>query len=317
MKAITKKITAMAAVLAVMAAGYSVSTYCMSCPIGVYASAAEYSLTSSQISGFQKDWKAHGWVLKQGFWANNTKTGKTVIKDAQRLLNFTVNSSLDIDGQFGPATKNAVKSFQRRYGLSQDGVIGSGTWNKLISVAKEKISGANEKDNVISVTSGYNVESVIAAAQAQLGMRKSNLGYTDDWCAYYVSDLLRNAGVNIKRSANPRDLTISALNNGLGKFYCFRDNNITSLRKNGISGSGLNRVQRVSRNQVTPQRGDIIMYLWADDDDGITNWSHVGIVTGYDARTNTVYTVEGNTSGGKVANRARNYNSEVVGLLRI
>lgn len=38
---------------------------------------------------------------------------------------------------------------------------------------------------------------------------------------------------------------------------------------------------------------------------------------GYDASTNTIYTVEGNTSGGKVANRSRSYNSEVVGLLRM
>ena len=317
MKAFTKKITAMAAVLTIMTAGVPAGSFGVLDPVGISASAETGSLTSSQIEGFQKHWKAHGWVLKQGFWANSSKTGKTAIKDLQKLLNFDINSGLDVDGQFGPATKSAVKKFQKKYGLTQDGIVGSGTWKKLISVAKDKIGSESKQDDPPVVTAGYDVEAVIAAAQSQLGMTGSQLGYTDDWCAYYASDLLRNAGVNISRSAYPRDIVISALNNGLGTFYCFRDNNLTSLKKNGLSKSGLNRVTSTTRSNVTPQRGDIITYLWTSDDDGYINWSHVGIVTGYDASTNTIYTVEGNTSGGKVANRSRSYNSEVVGLLRL
>jgi murein L,D-transpeptidase YcbB/YkuD len=36
-----------------------------------------------------------------------------------------------VDGKIGPATRKAVKAFQRDNGLSADGVVGRSTWNKL------------------------------------------------------------------------------------------------------------------------------------------------------------------------------------------
>lgn len=38
------------------------------------------------------------------------------------------------DGVFGESVKNAVIEFQRTFGLTPDGVVGPGTWNKLYSV---------------------------------------------------------------------------------------------------------------------------------------------------------------------------------------
>ncbi|MCU0567462.1 MAG: peptidoglycan-binding protein [Oculatellaceae cyanobacterium Prado106] len=36
-----------------------------------------------------------------------------------------------VDGIFGPTTEQAVRTFQKNFGLTQDGVVGSKTWLKL------------------------------------------------------------------------------------------------------------------------------------------------------------------------------------------
>lgn len=51
--------------------------------------------------------------------------GKAV-KVAQVILGVTV------DGDFGTKTHNAVISFQKKKGLSQDGIVGSNTWKVLL-----------------------------------------------------------------------------------------------------------------------------------------------------------------------------------------
>ncbi len=38
---------------------------------------------------------------------------------------------LKVDGNFGPATQTAVKSFQKKYKLAQDGIVGMKTWMAL------------------------------------------------------------------------------------------------------------------------------------------------------------------------------------------
>ncbi|MBQ2775314.1 MAG: peptidoglycan-binding protein [Clostridia bacterium] len=73
---------------------------------------------------------------------------KTVIRQGDRgldvaliqyYLNFIGNynrnvSVPEVDRIFGPATYNSVLSFQRAYGLAQDGIVGRDTWNALQNV---------------------------------------------------------------------------------------------------------------------------------------------------------------------------------------
>ncbi len=52
------------------------------------------------------------------------------VKVAQARL-FVNGYNIEVDGDFGPNTKNAVIAFQATYGLTKDGIIGPKTWAKL------------------------------------------------------------------------------------------------------------------------------------------------------------------------------------------
>ena len=53
------------------------------------------------------------------------------VRWAQYLLVRRTMSYDQIDGEFGPVTKNAVQQFQRDSGLADDGIIGPLTWVPL------------------------------------------------------------------------------------------------------------------------------------------------------------------------------------------
>lgn len=64
----------------------------------------------------------------------NGSKGPEVI-DLQYLLLFRGGANASnlgkADGIFGPKTEAAVRQFQKSQGLTQDGVVGQGTWAKL------------------------------------------------------------------------------------------------------------------------------------------------------------------------------------------
>lgn len=55
----------------------------------------------------------------------------TIVQYLQSLLKTLSFYSGKIDGVFGNQTKNAVIVFQREFGITQDGIVGRLTWNKL------------------------------------------------------------------------------------------------------------------------------------------------------------------------------------------
>ena len=61
-----------------------------------------------------------------------------ILQNKLKKLGFKGSNGkiLIADGQFGNNTLYAVRSFQKKYGLTIDGVVGKTTWNKLISLTK-------------------------------------------------------------------------------------------------------------------------------------------------------------------------------------
>ena len=78
-------------------------------------------------------------TLSDGSWGGTAlRTGSTgsAVEQVQFWLNTLAQyesaiPSLAVDGRYGAATARAVRAFQRRYGLTVDGVVGRETWNAI------------------------------------------------------------------------------------------------------------------------------------------------------------------------------------------
>jgi peptidoglycan hydrolase-like protein with peptidoglycan-binding domain len=60
------------------------------------------------------------------------------VKELQTRLNDIGYDCGTVDGKFGNKTLAAVKEFQRKHGLTDDGVVGRQTWAELLKSTEEK-----------------------------------------------------------------------------------------------------------------------------------------------------------------------------------
>lgn len=74
------------------------------------------------------------------------KKGST--KEIQQALKNAGFYQGNVDGKLGPATKEAVKEFQRVHGLKDDGIVGKQTWAKLNAYAE--LSGGAATTEIVT-----------------------------------------------------------------------------------------------------------------------------------------------------------------------
>ena len=67
------------------------------------------------------------------------------VEEIQIMLNMINKTQLQIDGDFGSKTLAAVVSFQKKYKLKPDGIVGNMTYAKLIEVNRRKMSKGKGK----------------------------------------------------------------------------------------------------------------------------------------------------------------------------
>ncbi len=79
------------------------------------------------------DGKYPGYLLKYGSRGEKVKELQYYLRNISEQYNIP---SVSIDGIFGNSTKNSIIGFQRLVGLSEDGIVGQLTWNKILILIK-------------------------------------------------------------------------------------------------------------------------------------------------------------------------------------
>ena len=141
------------------------------------------------------------------------------------------------------------------------------------SAAKTTVANTSTQSRDYNFSKGYNLTGngavdIVAVARAQVGKSKSNLGYTEAWCADFVSDCAKLAG---QSSAIP-------FNGGVAYMY------------NAVLGAGGYKVS-------TPQAGDLVFYYCTS----VSSWCHVAIMT------DSVYSIQGNVNNAVLNIKYGNY----------
>lgn len=89
-----------------------------------------YINSTDIVSGVPSSWP--GYNLQQGSSGEKVRQMQqqlNVISDAYPLI-----PKIAVDGIFGPATEEAVKTFQRIFKLTPDGIVGFNTWYKISEI---------------------------------------------------------------------------------------------------------------------------------------------------------------------------------------
>jgi hypothetical protein len=222
-------------------------------------------------------------------WAGSIQKGAKGLK-ARRIQEWLSLQGfhLDVDGDYGTATEDAVRAFQSRFGLPVTGAIDEATFVRLTGPMRSALrpipgNGRRLGQLVVAYAEQHLAESPREIGGDNLGpwvrLYNGADGADQKWCAGFVSTILRQAceslgvATPIKPSTSCDELAASAKKTG--RFVA---------GKNAQSGGG-----------VDP--GTLFVLQSKND---ATDWVHTGIVTRSD--TAVLSTIEGNTDHGGSSN---------------
>lgn len=163
-------------------------------------------IVGAQTYSLLFSYDAEPYVLKEGAEGKDVKTVQ------ERLEEMGYLTSSQVDGIYGQVTIDAVKAFQKRNKLTQDGKAGEKTLDKLYSddakisselEKKLKEEEKNKKDDKDDdkTTATTKIDKFIKAAKSKLGCEYvlGDKGPDTFDCSGFVYYCLRQAGVSCSR----------------------------------------------------------------------------------------------------------------------
>jgi len=67
---------------------------------------------------------------------------------------------LEAIGNYGPKTEDAVKAFQLKNGLTPDGIVGNGTWNKIMGITEAVADVVVSTPTPVANTTGLKLDTL-------------------------------------------------------------------------------------------------------------------------------------------------------------
>lgn len=181
-------------------------------------------------------YQADAAVLKQG------STGTDVSTMQKKLKNWGYYSG-SVDGIFGSQTKEAVKYFQRKNGLTVDGVVGKNTLNALgmtLSSTETSTSGWSDSDIyllskiIYAEARGESYTGQVAVGAVVLNrVKSSSFPNTVSGVIYqrYAFTAVADGQINLTPDATARKAAIAAMNGwdpSYGALYYYNPATATS-----------------------------------------------------------------------------------------
>jgi cell wall-associated NlpC family hydrolase len=164
------------------------------------------------------------------------------VSSTQELLNGK-GASLTVDGDFGPATLQAVKNFQSSKGLSVDGVVGPNTKNALYATGSGTAPATG------------SLATVLSAARAEKGVpyvwgggHKATPGKSTGTCVGYTGSI----------QPCPAETTVGYDCSGLTRWAYYKAYGADV--NNGATGTQESRLTNAGKRTTSPVPGDLIFW---------------------------------------------------------